>query len=260
VKNLIASLLCVCGFVAPSIAYAQVPIEPASPPPASPQLPAPSATNFWTPFIAVPRDFVHFFSMDTARIFGVSTAAGMVVHRWDDDGIVIALGRFKPLDAFRAGNVGGGMYAQLGGAFAVYAIGKATRVKGIAEIGGDLFRAQMLTQGVVQVMKVSFQRPRPDGSNNFSLPSGHTAGAVATATVLQRHYGWKAGLPAYTASAYVAAARMAANKHHLTDVMTGAAVGLAAGRTVTIGVAKRRFSVGVAPTAGGAAVTITKEQ
>ena len=52
---------------------------------------------------------------------------------------------------------------------------------------------------------------------------------------------------------------MSANKHHLTDVMLGAAVGLAAGRTTTIAVAKQRFSVGVAPTVGGAAVTITKQ-
>ena len=83
--------------------------------------------------------------------------------------------------------------------------------------------------------------------------------AVATATVLERRYGWKVGLPAYAASAYVAASRMSANKHHLTDVMVGAAVGLAAGRTVTIGTSKTRFSLGVAPTNGGAAITFTKQ-
>jgi membrane-associated phospholipid phosphatase len=112
---------------------------------------------------------------------------------------------------------------------------------------------------MVQTMKISFLRGRPDRSNRFSLPSGHTAGAVATATVLTRHFGWKVGIPAYTASAYVAASRMSANKHHLTDVLVGAAVGIVAGRTATIGTARHRFAVGLTPTFGGAAVTITKQ-
>ena len=40
------------------------------------------------------------------------------------------------------------------------------------------------------------QRERPDQSNHQSFPSGHSVSAFATAGVLQRHYGWKAGIPA----------------------------------------------------------------
>jgi membrane-associated phospholipid phosphatase len=221
-------------------------------------LSAPSSSSFWAPFAEVPNDLVNFFSADTARILGVASAGVMVAHRWDDDGIAMALGRFKPVTNFHAGNVAGGLYAQFGGAFAVYSFGKATGLKPVAELGGDLVRAQVLSQAVVQSLKFTVRRERPDGSNRLSFPSGHTAGAVATAAVLQRRYGWKVGLPAYTASAYVAASRMSANKHHLTDVMVGAAIGLAAGRTVTVGTEKTRFSVGLAPTVGGAAITFTK--
>jgi membrane-associated phospholipid phosphatase len=253
VRNRVIGVLCVCCLAAPVKGLAQTTPAP------SDSLRAPSSDSFWAPFAAAPRDFVRFFSADTARILGVATAGVMVVHDWDDDWIALSQGRLQSTSAFKPGNIGGGMFAQLGGALAVYSFGKATRLKPVAEVGSDLVRAQLLTQAIVQGMKISFQRVRPDASSRFSLPSGHTAGAVATATVLQRRYGWKVGVPAYAASAYVAASRMSANKHHLTDVMAGAAVGLAAGRTVTLGLATHRFAFGVAPTQGGAAITFTKK-
>jgi membrane-associated phospholipid phosphatase len=113
---------------------------------------------------------------------------------------------------------------------------------------------------VVQGVKFVTRRDRPDASNNHSFPSGHTASAFATASVLERHLGWKAGLPAYGFATYVGLARMSANKHHLSDVMMGAAVGIAAGRSVTVGVAGATFDLGVAPTTGGAAISFTKRQ
>ena len=39
------------------------------------------------------------------------------------------------------------------------------------------------------------------------IPSGHAASAFTAATVLQRHYGLKTGIPAYAVAAYVAASR-----------------------------------------------------
>jgi membrane-associated phospholipid phosphatase len=110
----------------------------------------------------------------------------------------------------------------------------------------------------VQGLKYTTSRTRPDGSNDTSFPSGHTASATATATVLQRYFGWKAGVPAYAFAAYVGASRIASDKHHLSDVLMGATLGIAAGRTVTVGLAGEQFDVGVTPTIGGAAVLFTK--
>ena len=64
-------------------------------------------------------------------------------------------------------------------------------------------RAQVLSQTLVQALKYTVRRERPDGSNNKSFPSGHSASAFATATVLHRHYGWKIGVPAYALGGYV---------------------------------------------------------
>jgi len=52
--------------------------------------------------------------------------------------------------------------------------------------------------------------------------------------VLQRHYGWKVGIPATVVAGYVATARVHDNRHYLSDVIFGAAMGIAAERTVTL--------------------------
>jgi len=67
-----------------------------------------------------------------------------------------------------------------------------------------------------------------------------------TATVLQRNFGWKAGVPAYALASYVAASRVQMKRHFLSDVAFGAAIGIVAGRTVTVGRGLARFAV--APT------------
>lgn len=245
-------MTCVCLLATPIATSAQTPFTP------SPPLPAPTAASFWSPFKQVPQDLTNIFSGETAKILGATAATFMVARRWDDDGMAIAASRFQPVSHFKVGNIGGGVTAQLGGAFALYSIAKASGHEQFAIVSSDLMRAQILSQAMVQAVKFTVRRERPDGSNRLSLPSGHTAGAVATATVLSRHFGLKVGIPAYAASAYVAASRMSANKHHFSDVMVGAAFGVIAGRTATIGTAKHRFAVGLTPTNGGAAVTFTK--
>ena len=139
-----------------------------------------------------------------------------------------------------------------------YGVGKAFGNKQAAFVGRDIVRAQVVSQVMVQALKVTVRRDRPDHSNNMSFPSGHSASAFATATVLQRYYGWKVGLPAYAVSSYVALARMSWNRHHATDVVMGAGFGIAAARTVTMSVAETKFSVGVQPQVGGASINFTK--
>jgi hypothetical protein len=42
-------------------------------------------------------------------------------------------------------------------------------------------------------------------------------------------------VPAYALATYIGASRLQANKHFASDVLVGAAVGIAAGRAVTVG-------------------------
>jgi membrane-associated phospholipid phosphatase len=212
------------------------------------------------PFKAVGGDLQRFFSPDSIRFIGLATIVAVAATPWDDEGIEQSQEHWAPSPSvFKAGNFGGAFAVQAGAGLATYAIGKAAGNQQAAAVGGDLLRAQLVSQLVVQGVKFATHRERPDGSNNHSFPSGHTSSAFATATVLERHFGWKVGIPAYAFAAYVGASRMSANKHHLSDVIMGAALGIAAGRVVTIGVGDTKFGMGLTPTRGGAAVMFSKK-
>lgn len=206
---------------------------------------------------ALGHDVRNFFSSDSAKIMATFAIASVVTSRWDRPAVDEAARRL-PKGAFSIGNAIGSLYVQSGVGAVTYLIGKTTSSPRILSLGSDLVRAQALSQMFVQGAKFAVGRQRPDGSNTQSFPSGHTATTFATATVLQQHWGWKVGLPAYALAGLVGASRMAADKHYLSDVLVGAGIGIAAGRTVSLRVGRERFAVGAAPTAGGAMVTLTK--
>lgn len=82
-----------------------------------------------------------------------------------------------------------------------------------------------VTAGATYLLKYTIKERRPDGSDSHSFPSGHTAVSFATATYLQRRYGWKFGVPAYVLSTYVGWGRCFSKKHYWYDVVAGAAIG-----------------------------------
>ena len=220
--------------------------KPFQAPPATPSL-----------FRSLGRDVTSFFSTDTAKILGVFTIAAFAVSPVDKASVEDTSERLSSRGA-SIGNWGGSLYVQAGAGLATFAIGRATGNARAASLGGDLVRAQVLTQMFVQGTKFVASRQRPDGSNSLSFPSGHSASAFATATVLQQNFGWKVGIPAYTFAGFVGASRMASSKHYLSDVLVGAGIGIAAGRTVTLHLGGEKFALGAAPTQGGAMVTFTK--
>ena len=201
-------------------------------------------------------DFKRFFSGDTAKVMSYVALVAIATAPWDREGV--NNGFNIPTAVFESGNVLGQFVFQAAAGFATYGIGEAVGNKKGALVGRDIVRAQLLSQTLVQTLKYTVRRQRPDRSNNKSFPSGHSASAFATATVLQRHYGWKIGAPAYALGSYIALARMAWNRHHATDVVMGAGFGIASARTVTMAVAKSKFSVGVQPQTGGASLNFTK--
>ncbi len=93
---------------------------------------------------------------------------------------------------------------------------------------GDALATAMMT-AVVQGVKRSANVVRPDGSDHHSFPSGHTATAFMTATMLNKEYGYLSpwvSVGAYTVATATGLMRIANNKHWLSDVMVGAGVGV----------------------------------
>ena len=223
-----------------------------------PPAPMPQATVIETPnvFKLSAGDFKNFFSKDTAKVMSYVSIVAIASAPWDREGV--NNGFNIPTALFESGNTIGQFAFQAVAGFATYGVAKSIGNQRAADVGRDIVRAQLLSQVMVQALKHTIRRERPDGSNKAAFPSGHSASAFATATVLHRHYGWKIGVPAYAMGGYIALARMAWNRHHATDVVMGAGFGIASARTVTMSVAKTRFSVGVQPQAGGASLNFTK--
>lgn len=269
------SALFLCALAVPAAAQEPLPAEypgdstaaasaPEDQSAASPQLIRPlpvdlqPATNIQTGnvFKLAAGDFKNFFSVDTAKVLSYVSIVAIATAPWDREGV--NNGFNIPTALFESGNVLGQFTFQAAAGFATYGVAKSIGNRKAAYVGRDIVRAQLLSQALVQTVKFTVRRERPDASNNKSFPSGHSASAFATATVLQRHYGWKIGAPAYALGSYIALARMAWNRHHATDVVMGAGFGIASARTVTMSLADTRFNVGVQPTVGGAAVNFTK--
>lgn len=81
----------------------------------------------------------------------------------------------------------------------------------------------------IQTMKRSVPVLRPDGSNDKSFPSGHTATAFVGAHILFKEYRdtspW-IGIAGYAVATGTGALRVLNKKHWASDVITGAGIGI----------------------------------
>lgn len=108
------------------------------------------------------------------------------------------------------------------------------------------------TVGATYILKYAVKERRPDGSNWHSFPSGHTSSTFATATFLQRRYGWKVGVPAYALATYVGWGRVFSKRHHWWDVAVGAAIGAGSALIYTRPFAKKHdLEINACPYDGG---------
>jgi membrane-associated phospholipid phosphatase len=202
---------------------------PSDPVPPAPNVPTPEHTGIHALFRNVWHDFGALGSSSNLWIAGMGGAAAFAAHPLDSttNAHLRGVGDF-----FQDGKALGETGIQIGSSLGTYVIGRLTHYPRASHVGMDLVRTQILAETLTQGIKVAVQRQRPDGSN-FAFPSGHTSITVATATVIQRHFGVVWSLPLYGTAAYVAASRLHDNRHWLSDVVFGMAVGTVAGRTVT---------------------------
>ncbi len=82
-----------------------------------------------------------------------------------------------------------------------------------------------------QSMKHIISTRRPDNSDDHSFPSGHTATAFVTATILHREYGHihpLVSIGGYATAAATGIMRIRKNRHWASDVAAGAGIGILA--------------------------------
>jgi membrane-associated phospholipid phosphatase len=88
----------------------------------------------------------------------------------------------------------------------------------------------VICEGVTFSLKHIVHSRRPDGTDNHSFPSGHTARAFRGAEMLRAEYGWAWGAAGYAVAAGVGALRIHHHRHRFGDVAAGAAIGFLSAR------------------------------
>ena len=95
--------------------------------------------------------------------------------------------------------------------------------------------SMILTQFITKQMKANIDKERPDGTDFRAFPSGHTSIAFASATVLYEEFKDTSPILAYSGYAFATATgylRVAKNKHWVSDIVMGSALGIAVTKLV----------------------------
>lgn len=217
-------------------------------------------TRFDTSPAALPglivRDVARLARPLPLEVLGAGAALGGAVHPADTRVVRSLSSSSQAETALDAGATLGGGFVQFGIAGAVYLSGITTHHQGAAELGSALLQAQAVEGLTTQALKYAVGRSRPDGGR-YSFPSGHTSSAFATADILLQRFGWRAGAVAYAAAGYVAASRLSERQHYPSDVVFGAAVGIASARTVQHAVRTRSLQISPVALHHGAAVFVS---
>lgn len=140
-----------------------------------------------------------------------------------------------------------GLLAISGGLFAAGALGKDTKLRRTGLASGE---SAVHSFVVTYILKLASTRERPftgSGRGHFfsgfdqakkgdnSFPSGHSMGAWAVASTISHQCRDKKYVPflAYGMAGMVSAARVAAERHHVSDVAVGAGLGYLIGKFVS---------------------------
>jgi membrane-associated phospholipid phosphatase len=176
------------------------------------------------------RSFVGVFSKDNLTPFIIGAAASGIGSRFDLTTRTALAGRAEEFG--ETGATVGGFKVMAPLTLSLFAAGRFAHDGTFRAFSYDATQAVMVTGVYSEIFKKAVSRTRPDGSNRLSFPSGHSSSAFALATVAERHYGWKVGVPSYLAASAIGFSRIERNRHYLSDVLAGATLGIIAGRTV----------------------------
>jgi hypothetical protein len=228
--------------------------------------PAPAHAGIKAVFRETWHDFKAFPQRrSTWVILAIAGGAAAASHPLDDDVNAKLAGSDAAGQFFALGKWIGSVYVQGGMAAGLYVIGRyvmphgdqAPKTNKVSHLGFDMLRALAVSQALTQGIKVAVQRDRPTGEC-CAFPSGHASASFATATVLERHLGYKAW-PTFLVASYVAMSRLHDDRHYVSDVIFGAGLGIASGWTVVGRHGRSTYALTPVRIKGGMMLTLTRD-
>ena len=134
----------------------------------------------------------------------------------------------------------GAGYTVAAAAGALYLIGRTAKNDRVMQTGLLAGEALINSFFVIGAVKVVTQRARPDAGDErseffaggHSFPSGHAGNVWSFATVIASEYSDKklVQIAAYSAAGLISVARFTAQRHYLSDILVGSAIGFGVGR------------------------------
>ena len=108
----------------------------------------------------------------------------------------------------------------------LYIAGELTDDVPLSTTSKKAFASLLGAQSLIQPLKYLTQRRRPDGSNRLSFTSADVGAASSLIPAVYTGYGVVPALVVGTSAAFIGVSRIAGNKHSLSDVLAGYAIGL----------------------------------
>jgi hypothetical protein len=195
------------------------------------------------------RNFLAMFSTKNIAPLLVGSASTGIISIWDED----IQQHFSVKDGSssvgKVGSVLGSLYVAAPVVGGLLFAGNRSENDRFRSFTYSLAQALVLDQGLNQGMKFAIGRTRPDRSNDQSFPSGHASTSFMIATIVQRYYGWKAGILGYGVASFISVARLRDNKHWASDVTAGATLGYIVGSSVSrrTGISIRGTKLSISP-------------
>ena len=227
--------------------------------------PEPTHTGFKALVFETGSDFKAFpRRRSTWVILAIGGAAAAIAHPADDEVNARLVGSDAVGRFFAPGKYIGAVYTQASVAVGLYVIGRymvphvdgEPKTNKVSHLGFDLLRSLIVSQALTQGIKIAVRRDRPTG-DCCAFPSGHASATFATASVLERHLGFRGAWPTFAIATYVATSRLHDNRHFLSDVLFGSALGIASGWTVVGRHGRSNYALIPVPVKGGVMVALT---
>lgn len=232
-------VLCICAASVAGVVAAEEATPDASAASSAPHRRTPADAEFWKELAPRPADLwgetkESFRGWNLAAVAATAGLAGGLAFLdadmqspWRDGDTLLGE------DLCSIGDVVGHPGVQAGVMGLTYTLGQALGDEKLTRTGKSMAETMIFTSLTTIALKGIFNRERPDGDDHMSFPSWHASATFGNATVLAEYYGWKAAVPAYLISAFVAWTRVEDNKHFVSDVVAGAGIGCIYGHAVS---------------------------